>query len=300
MAKNKQAQRTRREERARAAMQHRPAQRRTNLWLAVAAVVLVVAGIGGMVAVRSLVGSSTNSAGTPRTGVPPAVMKAVTSVPGSAFDTAGIRAVGLFPTRIKGAVPKVDGKPVVMYFGAEYCPFCAAERWAVVVGLSRFGRFQNLGVTHSASVIEFPDTPTFSFHGATYTSRYISFQGVETHTNKVVNGSFTPLDVPTPLEDELFSRYDRPPFFPKADAIPFIDFGNRYAMAGTSFSPALLQGLTVPQIAAVLGDPTTPIGESILGSANVVSAAVCSITGQQPAAVCSSSGVAAAAKKLGG
>ena len=31
------------------------------------------------------------------------------------------------------------GKPEILYVGAEYCPYCAAERWAMVVALSRFG-----------------------------------------------------------------------------------------------------------------------------------------------------------------
>src|SRR5438270_1263439 len=30
-------------------------------------------------------------------------------------------------------------KPVFLFVGAQYCPFCAAERWAVVKALSRFG-----------------------------------------------------------------------------------------------------------------------------------------------------------------
>ena len=37
-----------------------------------------------------------------------------------------------------------DGKPLVLYVGAEYCPYCAAERCAMVQALSRFGTFSNL------------------------------------------------------------------------------------------------------------------------------------------------------------
>src|SRR5438876_6623085 len=36
------------------------------------------------------------------------------------------------------------GKPVVLYVGAQYCPFCAAERWALVLALSRFGHWAGL------------------------------------------------------------------------------------------------------------------------------------------------------------
>ncbi len=33
------------------------------------------------------------------------------------------------------------GKPEVLFVGAEFCPFCAAERWPLIVALSRFGHF---------------------------------------------------------------------------------------------------------------------------------------------------------------
>jgi hypothetical protein len=61
------------------------------------------------------------------------------------------------------------GKPLVVYIGAEYCPFCAAQRWPLVVALSRFGTFSGLSVTRSASEDVFPDTATLSFHSASYT-----------------------------------------------------------------------------------------------------------------------------------
>ncbi len=35
--------------------------------------------------------------------------------------------------------------------GAEYCPFCAAQRWAMVNAFSRFGTFTGLTTTHSSS-----------------------------------------------------------------------------------------------------------------------------------------------------
>jgi len=67
---------------------------------------------------------------------------------------------------------------------------------AVVVALSRFGTFTNLGVTSSASNDVYPNTPTLSFHGATYNSQYLSFTGVETTSNKVVNRQLRPAGHP--------------------------------------------------------------------------------------------------------
>ena len=48
------------------------------------------------------------------------------------------------------------GKPEILYMGAEYCPYCAAERWAMVVALSRFGTFSNLHLIHSSSADVYP------------------------------------------------------------------------------------------------------------------------------------------------
>jgi hypothetical protein len=52
------------------------------------------------------------------------------------------------------------------------------------------------------------------------------------------------------------------------------------------------------QIAAALADPTSPVAQAVDGSANVLTAALCEVSGQQPAAVCTAPGVAAAAKTL--
>ena len=51
------------------------------------------------------------------------------------------------PASIDAPALTADGKPEVLYVGAEYCPFCAAERWPVVVALSRFGTWSGLSAT---------------------------------------------------------------------------------------------------------------------------------------------------------
>ena len=58
----------------------------------------------------------------------------------------------------------------------EYCPYCAAERWAMVNALARFGTFHNLGATASSSIDVNPSTPTFTFRGAGYSSPFVVFQ----------------------------------------------------------------------------------------------------------------------------
>ena len=119
-----------------------------------------------------------------------------------------------------------DGKPIVTYVGAEYCPYCAAERWALAVALSRFGTFTNLSATHSASNDVYPNTQTLSFYGSSYSSPYLDFQPVEEATNQVVNGSYQTLQTPTAAQSALLAKYD------SAGSIPFLDVANKYVVTG--------------------------------------------------------------------
>ena len=235
---------------------------------------------------------------------PAALVAQVTGVSPQVLDQVGAGKVSTLPGTVSGAAALTSGgKPEVVYVGAEYCPYCAAERWPMIIALSRFGTFQNLQLTHSSSSDVDPNTPTFSFHGATYTSAYLAFSGVETNTNQPAasgNGYGT-LDTPTAAEQQLLSTYDAPPYVASAStgAIPFADLGNRFVVSGASYDPGLLAGKTQQQVAAVLDTPGSPIAQAVDGTANALTAALCKLTGNQPATVCSSSAVAAYEGKLG-
>src|SRR6202012_1289098 len=96
-----------------------------------------------------------------------AVVSKATTVSLSAFDAVGVGSTSAFPVSAAGASPlTVNGFPRIFYAGAEYCPFCAAERWAVVLALSRFGTWTGLGETRSSPGDQFPRTATFTFDGA--------------------------------------------------------------------------------------------------------------------------------------
>ena len=148
------------------------------------------------------------------------VVTDTTSVPNSTLDKVGAGSGVLtgLTKAIKRRDPAAsDGKPEVLYMGAEYCPFCAAERWAMVVALSRFGTFSGLSTVHSRSNSDevFPNTPTWTFESRTYTSKYLTFSTVEMKTN-VPNGSgsYTTLQTPSSAEQALLSKYDAPPVRP--------------------------------------------------------------------------------------
>jgi hypothetical protein len=146
----------------------------------------------------------------------------------------------------------------------------------------------------------YPSTPTLSFHGAGYSSRYLAFKGYEMQSNKRVGNSYAPLDKLSPADKKVFSTYDAPPYVPaqSAGSIPFIDLGGRYMISGASYNPGILAGKTHEQVASALSDPNSPIAKSVIGTANLITAALCRQTGDQPGSVCSSSGVTSAAKHL--
>ena len=112
---------------------------------------------------------------------PEAVVHAAVTVPQAAFDTVGAPTpTGPRPIVLTGQPPlSVHGRPAVVYVGAEFCPYCAAERWALVVALSRFGDFSDLGSTISSQNQVFAELPSFSFVGAGYSSLSISFSATE-------------------------------------------------------------------------------------------------------------------------
>ncbi len=223
------------------------------------------------------------------------VIADVTSVPASALDAVGADGVDTVPNALPASTPAytVDGMPAILYVGAEYCPYCAAERWALVVALSRFGSFSGLGLSSSGAEDIYPNTSTLTFHGSSFHSDVLTFAGVETATNELnaAGTSYEPLDTLTPEQQQLFQTFDAPPYTPSAGSIPFLLIGNRYVLSGASLLPDVLQGKTWEEIASALHDPDDPIAQEVLASANVFTAAICELTGGEPAAVCTAPGV---------
>lgn len=220
------------------------------------------------------------------------VVAKVTSVPASALNAAGdgSGAVTGKPTTISGSTLTENGKPEMLYIGAEYCPYCAAERWAMIVALSRFGTFKGLATVHSAvsngggGSEPDPDTPTWTFLHATYSSPYLTFTPVEETTNipDPSNGAYTPLQTPTSAEQALVTKYAG-----ANGSIPFVDFGNKYLISGASYNPGVLDGLSWATIATDLSNPSSPVAQAVDGTANYITAAICKgLTGNQPASAC--------------
>ena len=282
------------------ANQAREAQRRRVL-LATGAIAVVIVIVVGLVLVKVMgKDDDTTTAASPKaatSALPAAVLKDVTTVPASVSDTVGAAGVTSVPQSIDAPALTENGKPKVLYIGAEYCPFCAAERWPMVVALSRFGTWTGLAGTESGAKDVFPNTQTLSFHGAKFTSDYLTFAGFETQTNKEVDGQYTPLDTLPDADQKIFDTYNKPPYVDSAGGIPFANIGGKYVTSGASFSPELLEGKSRAEIATTLSDPSSDIAKAVVANANVLTAAICEATGNKPA-VCTSAGVQAGAAAL--
>ena len=277
--------------------QQAKAERRSKLMIAGATVGVVAIVVIALV-IAALQGG-TDVTGQSSTALDQATFAKVTSVPAASLDTVGAGASDNPPKTIDAPALTKDGKPRVLYVGAEYCPYCATERWPLVVALSRFGTWNNLSASFSAPAPEVnPNTATVSFHGATYSSQYVSFTGYETSTNKQTNGQWGKLDTLEGEDLALFQKFNAPPYVQSSGAIPWINFGGTSIQAGASDNSAVILNKTQAEIATALADPTTDIAKGVNGAANVLTAQICKSTNQQPTAVCTAPGVVAAAAKL--
>jgi hypothetical protein len=252
------------------------------------AVVVIVVGLIVVKTINSNTAAVNTAASSNQT-----VLHQITSVPATVLDKVGAGPTGstaVAPLKpISSPSLSLDGKPEVLYLGAEYCPYCAAERWAMVQALSRFGTFSNLHFIHSTSNDVYSNTSTLTFYKSSYTSKYLTFKPLETFTvdNK-------PLQKASTAETALLQKYGQGSF-------PFVDVGGKYVVSGAQYLPSVLGttstqepthfGLTWAQIGKDMQNPSSTVGQSIIGSANHLTAAICKVTNDQPASVCKSTSV---------
>ncbi len=243
---------------------------------------LVVVGVVVIAAIASSNGGSGSNI-TGRKTASASLVQKVTTVPTSVITSVGAGSTVGLPKPIDGKSIAVDGKPGVLYIGAEYCPYCATERWAMVNALSRFGTFTGLKITNSSTTDQYPGTKTLSFYGSNYTSDYIHFTGVETQDN--TNGK---LETPSAADQKIFATYDTSPYVSgTSGSIPFVYFNGEYLISGATYDAGVLQGKTWDQIAAAMNDPSSAVAKGAIGAANGITAAICLTTKNKPSNVCS-------------
>jgi thiol-disulfide isomerase/thioredoxin len=262
------------------------ARKRSNAVYIIPILVVVTAVVGYYIFTQS--GTTGGNSGLNGQPVSAAVLNDLSGVSVSTLNQVGKGASGVnSPTSISGASPlTLNGKPEVLYMGAEYCPFCAAERWSMIVALDKFGNFTGINYMQSSSTDTLPSTPTFSFVDATYTSKYITFVTVEQQ-----NRNYNSLQTATAEEESLLKSYDN------GGTIPFVDFANSYVITSSQFSPAALRvgGLASgspynwTEIAPQLNNASSVFAQNVDGAANRIISAICKVDGNAPTSVCSQS-----------
>jgi thiol-disulfide isomerase/thioredoxin len=163
-----------------------------------------------------------------------------------------------------------DGKPVVVYIGGDYCPYCAIERWSLLMAFSRFGNFSNLRyMTSAPNDVGAGDFSTFSFTGSSYSSKYIAFQTIEQEDRNRNEIATIPANY-----SAAFNGY-----------YPYVNFGNRYILETLLPDPTILTNKNWTQILTDISTSDST-GTVIKEGANAVTALICRLTSDQPTSVC--------------
>jgi hypothetical protein len=220
----------------------------------------------------------------------------VTSVPQTAVDAATEALLSsssdyldALPTPVVAPPLMSAGKPEVFYFGAEACPFCAADRWSIALALTQFGRFAPLALSESATFDSYPATNTLTFYHSIYVSPFVAFVPVEAYTNQPGTPpscgfpSWGALQTPTAGEQQLLDEFDSSY---GCQSFPFLDVANQFTTLGSYPDPSVLVGMSWRQIANSLSNPGSVAAQVIDGGAELIAAQVCEATGEQPARVC--------------
>lgn len=219
------------------------------------------------------------------------------------LDPAVVRAIG--GGGISGTLAKVPDAPAlvgashhpqVVFLSTEGCGPCAAQRWSMVIALSRFGTVKNVLLGLSSSAEATGPLATFSFRNLEYQSSYLDLVAVETTD---ANGA--PLASLSPGDQQVVDRYDAPPYVPEAlrGGVPWLDVANRFVMAGSGYPAATIKGLNWSDIAGRLGNSGDPVARAVIGNANWITAAICATTGMTPASVCQAAPIQDLVQRLG-
>ena len=259
--------------------------RRRRALLSTLVVAIIAIGIVAGVILLSKPPSGSNLIGQPITSVTNSQLTGVTNTTLAQVGAGQ----GITPlVSINGAPLKSsNGKNEFLYVGAEWCPYCAAERWSIIVALSKFGSISDLTYMQSSSSDVYPNTSTFSFVNANYQSQYnISFVSVETQDR-----SHNSLQSLSSAQQNLVNQYD------PGGSIPFIDIAGIYAIqppsnqpgvyAGSQYSPSIISSLNWTQIGSQLNTPTSSVAQGVDGAANTIVKAICQVDGGNPSSICS-------------
>jgi hypothetical protein len=260
---------------------------RTLTVVLVVVLIAVGGGVGYLIYTQSISGSSTTtSSGILNTPISTALYDNLTGVSFQTLSAVG-GGQGITPPKAispPGQALSQNGKPEILYIGAEFCPYCAAERWSLVVALSKFGNFSDIEYMQSALNDLVPNgLATLSFRNATYVSQYIAFVSVENEDRNHVL-----LQSTTSTEQQLWNQYTS-----SQDTYPFVYISNAtggfYVVSGAQYTPSDISNLNWTQIGSQLNNPNSNVAKAIDGAANTLITGICMSDRGQPSSVCGQS-----------
>jgi hypothetical protein len=202
---------------------------------------------------------------------------------------------GFIPKKVLGKfmhitdepLKRPSGKSLVFFMGAVFCPYCAAERWAIVAALSKFGTWEGIVDDSSAGHDEkYLNIPTLNFTRANYESKLVEFVGRET-----ADRNFEPLQE---LDDKDYQILDT---FNPDQIIPFLLIDGQFMQVGSGYSPQLLEGLDHAKVRTALSDTNSAVGKALESESNNIVAMICKGIGGK-AEICSSESIRALSAKI--
>jgi hypothetical protein len=273
-------------------------------YLALGLIIVAICLLGALVLVRDNSGPSISSTVETFNPAPSSLLSTMATVPASVYDTVGVSSPAnpvLAPLPAGSATSPLwlaanggPPLPVVFFYGAEFAPYAAVERWPLTLALSRFGTFNKLGLMQSSATTAFANVSTFTYWNVSYTSKYLILESVERYSSLDPTGArYLNLQLPDSRQAAAIASNAA-----SANTFALLDVANRYVLNGASFAPGVLAGLSQSQIAGDLATPASPLTQAVVAAANEITATICSVDGDKPDAVCESRGVLAADQEL--
>jgi hypothetical protein len=245
-------------------------------------------------------------------------LSAINDAPDSYFETAAGMYLNHSLSNSVGATIApaplftVNGKPAVVYLGAISCIYCAENRWAMALALSRFGTFQQLFQGYSS--LGDGDIPTIYWapshynsssaveFGNFYVGKYVTFVSIE-YSSPITQGfmmgalSYFQQEataIANPIYENAtaiitgLNNFNGTPYtiwgkynVASADAV---DFGN----TSSSLTNPPIASMTHGQVLASFADPTSQFAWTEYAAADYYAALICAGGGAAAAApVCS-------------
>jgi uncharacterized protein DUF929 len=180
-----------------------------------------------------------------------------------------------------GPVYSSNGKPILVFVGANYCEFCAVQRWSLIMALMRFGSFTTLITSNgNVSSLEYMHSSAADFNYATFTLSASSY-----HSNYLVFQPFEVYDRSGNTIATLPANYTSGFHTQGQASFPFLNFADKYYISGALLQPVILGTKNQTQIIASI-EAGDALGTQIKQAANVITAVICKITDNNPSSVC--------------